>query len=293
LSTATQQRGSAGQNTGRGLITRFAVALAIIIAVLLVISAVVMASAGHDGEQISIDGFQRRRFSYYESMGFRLSATDYFDITGNFEQTLVTRDWIEKNKAVPTDQDWVTVTHSTANSTYQSDAHILVNYLEMAGSRGPTDVAAWSDANPGYAAVMWREIQIAGHGNMFILIPDLIHFTMDVAANSNPDWATTIDDVEMTKEKEEKTEPTQKEKDALEKQHSEHAKQVLEPYLIEKYFDSGKAAVEAEDWTRARFCYQQVLRLQPDHEKAADLLRDVPQLADSVPSGADVSTTNN
>jgi len=272
---------------------RMAIAIAILIVVLLVVAAVVMASAGHSGEQISIDGFQRRRFSYYESMGVRLSATDYFDITGNFEQTLVNRDWIEKKKAVPTDEDWITVTHSTANTTFQSDAHILVNYLEMAGSRGPTDMAAWSDANPGYATAMWPEIQIAARGNMFILIPDMIHFTMDVASSSNPNWAAVNDDEEKSAVQPEENELSQDELDILEKQQADHARQMLEPFLIEKYFDAGKAAVDAEDGERARFCFQQVLRLQPEHKQAAEALKQVPQRIDSESTTSATPPTEN
>ena len=239
------------------------------------IVSVIAAVAGHEGMQFSPDGFQRRKFSYFEVFGIRVSNTTYFNKTGNLELDIVKNKWITTTGKKPKDDQWVMVSMRTPAGYFESDAAILIDYLEMSDGQGSIDLDRWSRANPGYAAVMWPEIQTAAEGNMYLLVPDIVHHMLDVShQKDNPLPQEWLDD-------DEKAVPdfqdlTQKEKDAGTARQKTIGKQSLEPFLAELYMEAGKAAQAAEQTKRARFCFEQVLRLDPGQEEAQQQLADLP-----------------
>lgn len=251
---------------------------------LLIGAAVIAAMSGHSGEQLAIDGFQRRSFSYHEAFGIRLTATDYFDRTGNLEQELARKGWITSSGKPPADDQWITVRHTTGGEDYVSDANILVGYLQMSGYDGAIDLSAWSTDHPAYAAVMWPEIQTAARGNMFLLVPDIIHHTLDLTASKS---TADIGSPEPSAD--------QDQADARQAAQEKSARESLHPFLTELYLTAGKAAQSAEDVERARFCFQQVLRLAPDHEEAQSALDELPpeNAATPFPDEADRSSESN
>lgn len=255
----------------------------VIVVILLVIvvigGTILLGTSSHSGEQFSPDGFQRRRFSYYEAMGVRLTATDYFDNTGNLELNLVKNKWITSTGKKPKDKDWVTVSMLTQGAFYESDAAILIDYLEMSNATGAIDLDRWSQANPGYAAIMWPEIQKAAQGNMYILIPDILHHMLDLSRQKNNPlpqaWLIEEDKTVAPPE-----ELTLEEKSAGEARQKTIGQQSFEPYLAKLYLSAGKAAQDAEQTKRARFCYEQVLRLAPGNQEAQQQLDQLPAVAE-------------
>lgn len=232
-------------------------AFALIGLVLLVfIAGFVMATSTHSGQQFAVDGFQRRSFSYYEVLGVRLSATDYFNNTGNLEQTLAKKKWITDTGKKPKDDQWITIEHTTGGQTFVSDVQILIDYLEMTNPQGAIDLAAWSTNNPGYAAIMWPEVQTAAQGNMYILVPDIIHHMLDLSETSR--YGT------RRNKKATKIEDLSKEQLAsLTAQQTKSGTESLYPFLKDLYHEAAKAAQDADDKKRAKFCYEQVLRFSP------------------------------
>ncbi|PQO36605.1 hypothetical protein C5Y97_11465 [Blastopirellula marina] len=232
-------------------------AFALIGLVLLVfVAGIVMATSTHSGEQFAVDGFQRRSFSYYEMFGIRLSATDYFNNTGNLELTLAKKKWITATGQKPKDDQWITIEHTTGGRTFVSDVQILIDYLEMTSPQGAIDLAAWSTNNPGYAAIMWPEVQTAAQGNMFILVPDIIHHMLDLSQDSRNKWhrdkkAPKIEDL------------SKEELASFIAQQTKTGTDSLYPFLQDLYLEAAKAAQDANDKKRAKFCYEQVLRFSP------------------------------
>ena len=248
--------------------SRFLVFGLISLVVLVIGVGVLLSTSTNTGEQFAVDGFQRRTFSYYDVLGYRLSATEYFPTTGNLELMLAKKKWITSTGKKPKDSQWVTVTHMTFNQAYVGDAKILVDYLEMSSTQGAIDLSAWSTNNPGYAAIMWPEIQTAAQGNMYILVPDIIHHMLDLSEISGNSIhrgkdAPKIED--LSKEK----------KAALIAQQTKRGTESLHPFLEVTYRNAGKAAQESGDTKRARFCYEQVLRFAPD---AADIQAELDKL---------------
>lgn len=267
---------------------RVFVVVLILLVVLVIGGTIVLGTSSHSGEQFSPDGFQRRRFSYFEAFGVRLTATDYFNNTGNLELDLVKNKWITSTGKKPKDKDWVTVSMITQGSFYESDAAILIDYLDMSNSTGAIDLDRWGQANPGYAAIMWPEIQKAAEGNMYILIPDILHHMLDLSRQKNnplpQTWLEQEDDPNAAPPEDLKP----KEKAAGEAQQKKIGQQSLDPFLVELYMTAGKAAQDADQTERARFCYQQVLRLSPDKSEAQQQLDELPA---AVPEEADEEET--
>lgn len=255
----------------------------VIVLILLVIGVIgltiVLGTSSHSGVQFSPDGFQRRRFSYYEAFGVRLSATDYFNNTGNLELDLAKNKWITYSGRKPKDKDWVIVSHFTHGTMYQSDAAILIDYLDMSNATGAIDLDRWGQANPGYAAVMWPEIQKAAEGNMYILIPDILHHMLDLSRQKNnplpQDWLKEDDKPDVPADA-----LTNQQKSAGETQQKTIGQQSLDPFLVELYMTAGKAAQDADQTKRARFCYEQVLRLAPETREAQQQLDKLPAAAE-------------
>ncbi|RCS52714.1 hypothetical protein DTL42_07710 [Bremerella cremea] len=239
-------------------------AFALIGLVALVIGAgVVMSTSTHSGEQFAVDGFQTRSFSYYEVFGIRLSATTYFDRTGNFEETLAKKKWITATGNKPTDDQWITVEHVTGGRAYTSDAQILLDYLAMTATEGAIDLHTWSINNPGYAAIMWPEVQTAAQGNMYILVPDIIHHMLHLSGSTGHP-AKSQEIANLNKE----------ELATLTAQQTQKGTEILYPYLKNLYLEAAKAAQGADDPTRAKFCYEQALRFDPmSTEIAAELAK--------------------
>lgn len=256
---------------------RVIVIVVILLVVLVIGGTIVLGTSSHSGEQFSPDGFQRRRFSYFEAFGVRLTATDYFNNTGNLELDLVKNKWITSTGKKPKDDDWVTVSMVTQGSVYQSDAAILIDYLNMANATGAIDLDRWGQANPGYAAIMWPEIQKAAEGNMYILIPDILHHMLDLSRQKNnplPQKMLELEDDPNAAPPKDDLKP--KEKAAGEAQQKKIGQQSLDAFLVELYMTAGKAAQDAEQTERARFCYQQVLRLAPGTPEAQEQLDKLP-----------------
>lgn len=225
-------------------------AFALLGLVVLVIGAgMVMSTSAHSGEQFAVDGFQTRSFSYYEAFGVRLSATTYFDRTGNFEETLAKKKWITATGKKPTDDQWITVQHVTGGRVYTSDAQILLDYLAMTATEGAIDLHTWSINNPGYAAIMWPEVQTAAQGNMYILVPDIIHHMLEVSGSTGKSQ-----EIANLKKEELAT---------LTALQTQKGTESLYPFLKTLYLEAAKAAQGADDPTRARFCYEQALRFDP------------------------------
>ena len=239
-----------------------------------------LGAATQHGEQFSVDGFQRRRFSYLEVAGIRLSATDYFDNTGSLEKDLVAKKWITSTGKTPKPSDWVTVSHMTMGKFYQSDADILVNYLKMSDQYGSTiDLSRWNAANPGYASVMWPEIQIVAQGNMYILVPDIIHHMLELSRKKNnplpqPDFNKAIDASDKPDDPTAKM--TQAKIDQATSQQAKLGKSDLDSFLSDLYLKAGNAAQESGQVKRARFCFEQVLRLSPTSQEAQANLDKLP-----------------
>ncbi len=248
------------------------------VVLLLIVGAVVSvfaAIAGHEGVQFSPDGFQRRKFTYFEVFGVRVTNTTYFNKTGNLELDIAKNKWITSTGKKPKDDQWVMVSMRTPAGYFESDAAILIDYFEMADGAGSIDLDRWSRTNPGYAAVMWPEIQKAAEGNMYILVPDILHHMLDLSRQkNNPLPQTSLKEDE--KEDPNPNNLTNKQKDAGEAQQKTIGKQSLEPFLVELYTDAGKAAQAAEDNKRARFCFKQVLRLDPADQEAQQQLDQLP-----------------
>lgn len=262
---------------------RVFIIVVIVLVIVVIGGTIVLGTSSHSGEQFSPDGFQRRRFSYYEAMGMRLTATDYFNNTGNLELNLVKNKWITSTGRKPKDKDWVTVSMLTQGTFYKSDAAILIDYLEMSNTTGAIDLDRWGEANPGYAAVMWPEIQKAAEGNMYILIPDILHHMLDLSRQKNnplpQSWLAQEDKTAAPPE-----DLTSKEKAAGETRQNTIGQQSLDPFLIELYLNAGKAAQDAEQTKRARFCYEQVLRLAPGTQEAQQQLDQLPAAAEEEPA---------
>lgn len=241
--------------------TSWLLGAALISLVVLVIGAgIVMSTSVHSGEQFAVDGFQRRTFNYYEVMGIRLSATDYFNNTGNLEQTLAKKKWITATGKKPTDDQWITYRHITGSRIYTNDTLILIDYLSMANAQGAIDLSAWSTNNPGYAAIMWPEIQTAAQGNMYILVPDIIHHMLDLSETSGN--ATNRDKMAP------KIEDLSKEQlSSLVAQQTKSGTESLYPFLNDLYLKAAKAAQDADDKDRAKFCYEQILRFSPNSDE--------------------------
>lgn len=260
-------------------------AFGLITFVVLVIGGLILFSTSlNSGEQFSVDGFQRRSFTYYEVLGYRISATTYFDRTGNLEQTLINKKWINDSGKKPEKRKWTTVTHSTSGSSYVGDAQILVNYLSMASNQGAIDLAAWSHNNPGYAKIMWPEIQTAAEGNMYILVPDILHHMLDlseVSGNSirRGKTAPKIEDLDKDQ------------KVALIAQQTKQGTNSLYPLLKELYLEAAKAAQEGNDDARAKFCYQQVLRFSPESKEVQAELEKFPAELAVDPSSEEAQDT--
>jgi len=270
---------------------RVFVIVLILLVVVVIGGTIVLGTSSHSGEQFSPDGFQRRRFSYYEAFGVRLTATDYFNNTGNLELDLVNNKWITSTGKKPKDQDWVTVTHRTHGSIYESDAAILVDYLDMANATGAMNLDRWSQANPGYASVMWPEIQTAAEGNMYILVPDILHHMLDLSRQKNNPLPQTW------LEKEDQSKPpladlSKAEKNSGEAQQKKIGQQSLDDFLTKLYLEAGNAAQEAEEIKRARFCYRQVLRLSPDTPEAQQQLDKLPAAAEKASTTEEDSDEN-
>ncbi|QDU78298.1 hypothetical protein Pan97_53830 [Bremerella volcania] len=250
--------------------------IVVIVLVIIVIGlTILVGTSSHSGEQFSPDGFQRRRFSYLEAFGIRLTATDYFNNTGNLELDLVKKKWITSSGKKPKDKDWVVVSMLSQGSYYQSDAAILIDYLDMSKTTGAIDLDRWSQANPGYAAVMWPEIQKAAEGNMYILIPDILHHMLDLSREKNNPLPQTL----LTHEDQNVPPPedlNDKQKAAGEVQQKKLGQQSLDPFLVELYMTAGKAAQDADQTKRARFCFEQVLRLAPQSPEAQEQLDKLP-----------------
>ena len=241
---------------------RLLTGLAIVVVVVVIGGGIVASTAGQHGEQLAVDGFQRRRFSYYEAFGVRLSPTDYFTSTGNLEQTLVQKKWITDSGTPPKDDEWITYRHSTSQQVYTNDAQLLVSYLEMSGHGGPIDLLAWSTDYPGHASVMWPEVQKAAEGNLYILVPDIIHHMLDLTTQG-------------------KSEPLPEKLSAdEEKAHTaaqaQQARDSLQPFLEQLYLDTGKASQSGGDTARARFAFEQVLRFDPNEAEAQAALAALP-----------------
>ncbi|MBA2113517.1 hypothetical protein [Bremerella alba] len=267
---------------------RVFIVVLILLVVLVIGGTIVLGTSSHSGEQFSPDGFQRRTFSYYEAFGTRLTATDYFNNTGNLELNLVTNKWITASGKKPKDKDWVTVRLLTQGTIYKSDAAILIAYLDMSQANGAINLNRWSKANPGYAAVMWPEIQKAAQGNMYILIPDILHHMLDLSRQKNNPLPQTW------LEQEDQTGPphddlTQTEKDAGEAQQKTIGQQSLDAFLTELYLTAGKAAQDSEQTARARFCYEQVLRLAPETKEAQQQLDKLPATEKEEPAEEEAS----
>jgi len=261
--------------TSRRIIFRLVMGLGITIFVLVVAAATLAPMAANSGEQISIDGFERRRFSYFEIFGKRLSATNYFNSTGNLETMLSSNSWIKDSGKPSKNKTWITATHIRRGSSYQSDSQILVAYLNMAGNGGPVDLHRWSSDHPGLAAAMWKEIQIAADGDMFILIPDMVHAARNLTPHQ-PKPASKPNPLPETKEKED---PQKSAKELVERERKEKkvADKKLLPLYVQLYMDAAANAEAASLYQRAHFCLEQVLRLSPDHPSAQKLLEALPE----------------
>lgn len=249
---------------------------------------IVFSVSGHTGEQFSPDGFQRRRFTYMEVYGVRLTDTTYFNNTGNLELDIAKNNWITSTGKKLKDDQWVMVSLSTPGNHYVSDAAILIDYLDMSNATGAIDLDRWSQANPGYAAVMWPEIQKAAEGNMYILVPDILHHMLDLSRQKNNPLP------QAWLEKEDRTAPppedlTKKEKAAGEAQQKNIGQQSLDAFLAELYLTAGNAAQDADQPNRARFCYQQVLRLAPGTEEAQQQLDKLPASTEKEPAEEEAS----
>jgi len=267
---------------------RVFVIVLIVLVIVVIGGTIVLGTSSHSGEQFSPDGFQRRRFSYYEAFGVRLTATDYFNSTGNLELDLVKKKWITSTGKKPKDKDWVTVTMLTQGTIYKSDAAILIDYLDMSNATGAIDLDRWSQANPGYAALMWPEIQKAAEGNMYILIPDILHHMLDLSRQKNnplPQAWLEQDDSQTTS----LDKLTKKEKDAGEARQKRIGQPSLDDFLVELYLTAGKAAQDSDQTARARFCFEQVLRLAPGTEEAQQQLDKLPAVAEEEPAEEEAS----
>ncbi|MEW4563866.1 hypothetical protein AB1K70_15130 [Bremerella sp. JC770] len=267
---------------------RVFVIVLIVLVIVVIGGTIVLGTSSHSGEQFSPDGFQRRRFSYYEAFGVRLTATDYFNSTGNLEIDLAKKKWITSSGKKPKDKDWVTVTMLTQGTIYKSDAAILIDYLDMSNATGAIDLDRWSQANPGYAALMWPEIQIAAEGNMYILIPDILHHMLDLSRQKNNPlpqaWLEQKDDQNTPPDK-----LSTKEKDAGEARQKKIGQPSLDQFLTELYLSAGKAAQDSDQTRRARFCFEQVLRLAPGTAEAQQQLDKLPAAAEEEPAEEEAS----
>ncbi|PQO31095.1 hypothetical protein C5Y96_12110 [Blastopirellula marina] len=270
---------------------RVFIIVVIVLVIVVIGGTILLGTSSHSGEQFSPDGFQRRRFSYYEALGMRLTATDYFNNTGNLELNLVKNKWITSTGRKPKDKDWVTVSMLTQGTFYQSDAAILIDYLEMSNATGAIDLDRWNQANPGYAAVMWPEIQKVAEGNMYILIPDILHHMLDLSRQKNnplpQSWLAQEDKTAAPPD-----DLTKEEKAAGETRQKTIGQQSLDPFLVQLYLTAGKAAQDAEQTKRARFCYEQVLRLAPGTQEAQQKLDQLPAVAEEEPAEEEASVEN-
>ncbi|MBI1248814.1 hypothetical protein GC197_13360 [bacterium] len=241
-----------------------------------------LGASGHYGEQFAVDGFQRRSFTYLEIGGIRLSATNYVNSTGGLEQDLVKNKWITSTGKKPKSSEWITVSHMAVGELYQSDADILVKYLDMSKHPGTTlDLARWGVYNPGYASVMWPEIQIVAQGNMYILVPDIIHHMLDLSEKSNnPFPQPDLKDVDDSSSSTSKSDPLAKmDKNQIDRATAQQVKQgkpSLDSFLTNLFLKAGKAAQDAGEVKRARFCFEQVLRLSPASQEAQEHLDELP-----------------
>lgn len=246
--------------------------------VLVIGGTITLSTSAHTGVQFSPDGFQRRQFTYYEAFGMRMSATDYFNKTGNLELDLISNKWITSSGKKPKNREWVTVTHMTGGEYFESDAKILVDYLEMSNGFGAIDLDRWNQVNPGYAAVMWPEIQKAAEGNMYILVPDILHHMLDLSRQKdNPisqAWLEKTDTTDVAL-----ADLTKNQRDRRTNEQKQIGKGSLNAFLEDLYLKAGKAAQDAEDAKRARFCFEQVLRLSPTSTEAQELLDKLPAAA--------------
>ncbi|MFA8016661.1 hypothetical protein [Bremerella cremea] len=273
LSSST--RTVAANASPNSIMTRVFVVVLIGLVILFVAFLVILSTSSHSGQQFSADGFERRKFSYFEILGYRLTATEYFNNTGNLENDLVKQKWITSSgKAKKT--DWVTVSHTMHGHTYVSDANILVSYLDMSQPNSVINLARWSRSNPGYASLMWSEIQKMAEGNMYLLVPDIIHHTVSLSQqDDNPIKQPTLKEDESGYDEPISDLSNEAKAEATRKQE-EIGKASLDPFLIELYLKAGKAAQDAQEDARARFCFEQVLRLSPESAEAKSALDQLP-----------------
>jgi hypothetical protein len=199
------------------------------------------------GEELSLDGFRRRKFNAIRIPGFdmQIGDSDFNDATGPLANYISGKKWISPAKIKQTDKDWIPVTDHKGTYNWEGDAKILTSYLDMSDSSGAIDLLQWSKDNQELGALLWPEVEQAGRVEHFYLIPDMIHLMLDFSV----------------KEKRSKSgNKTVLEKEA--KYRQSLAKRVLYPHLSKTYTDLADAYQASGETEKAKLMRQQADRTE-------------------------------
>lgn len=163
-----------------------------------VILLIVFAMGQHSGREFSPDDFSRRTFQYNQFPGLNwvLFKKTYVDITPNLELDLVADKRIKP--VINNPKTWHLIWDSgdsTGLASNECDARFLTDYLDMVDEEGLDYWTQWNDKYPISANDFWPMIAKLARDEMYLKIPDVMQFAIQVESDKPKEFKPSIDRV--------------------------------------------------------------------------------------------------
>lgn len=169
----------------------------IIGAIMLPISLLLMYGLGQtEGTEFSPDDFSRRSFSYNQTpwLDWVIIKKSYHDSTTALEENLVQDGLILP--VIETTKNWHLISDSGSGvplEPAECDARFLTEFLDLTNEDGDNFWTQWNEQFPLTAKVFWPRIADLARDEMYLEIPTIMQWAMDVESDDEPDFSTELD----------------------------------------------------------------------------------------------------
>lgn len=155
------------------------------------------------GNEFSPDDFTRRQFVYQRIpwLDWTISGIEYTDITPELEQSLTISGLIDERKSKGgKQQTWHLYHDSGVPDSHACDARFLTTYLDFSDWDSGTATSTpfwlkWNEQFPQSAKIFWPTIADLARNEMYLIIPDVMRFAMNVTDDQLGSFQTELNEL--------------------------------------------------------------------------------------------------
>lgn len=155
------------------------------------------------GTEFSPDDFSRRDFSYQQVpwLNWTISGIEYTDRVPELEQTLLTERLIKRRKRAGGEpKTWHLSYDADVPDSHACDARILTKYLDFEDWDSKNAISTpfwlkWNKKFPQSAKIFWPTVADLARGEMYLSIPQVMRFALDVVKDQPDSFQTGLNEV--------------------------------------------------------------------------------------------------